>query len=347
MGNELLTLNGNGPGTGALQNVSGTNSWAGNVLAATNATINTTAGSLTLSGCVSSTTAATLTFNGAGNTTISGNIAGNVNLNANMNTGSTLLVTNTTAANTYTGTTTVNNGVLELKGNTTTGGTALISNTNTLTINTQGTLLTDTNGTVGSGVNMVLNGGTWETNAANAGGTGLTAFSSTNGATAQAKFTDTLNTLTLTANSNITLGANINIINFAASTSANWTPGQVLYINNWNGTFATSVSANLTDGLNGGGGTDQILFGTSTAGLDGSAYTGQLGEIIFVNPQDSALGFSGASGDFHAVIESDGEIVPFVAAPEPGTLAAGAALGGLALLREWRRRKNRLVVNIT
>ena len=342
---ELLTLNGQGTGgsDGALRNVNGTNSWAGNVLVNTNATINTAgASTLTFSGCISSSTNATLTFNGTGNTTISGTLAGNVNLYQNMNTGSTLFITNTTANTTFTGATTVNNGTLELKGNTTTGGTNLIGNgtTQTLTINTHGTLLTDTNETLGA-VNMVLNGGTWETNAVGAAGTGLTAFSSNNGATAQSKFTDTLNTLTLTANSNITLGSNANIINFAASNAANWTPGQILYINNWVGVAATSYTSDFSQGLSGGNGTDQIYFGTTNAGLDGTAFTGQMGEIIFVNPQDASHSLSGLSGNFHAIIESNGEIVPFVAAPEPGTMAAGAALGALALLREWRRRKDR------
>jgi autotransporter-associated beta strand protein len=362
--NELLTLNGSGPaGAGALQSVNGTNSWAGSVIVNSSATVNTTTGSLTFaptgggtgtfSSNISSSTGATLTFIGAGNTTISTPLAGasnNLNLYSNMSTGSTLLISNISTNNTYSGTTTVNNGILELQGHTTAGGTNLIANSNNLTINTHGTLLTDTNNTLGPSVNMVLNGGTWETNAANAGGTGLTAFSSTtttlsaNGkATAQATFAETLNTLTLTGTSNITLGSGSNIINFAASNGVNWTPGQVLYINNWNGTFATSISANYTDGLIGGGGTDQIIFdgGGNYAGLDGSAYTGQLGEIVFVNPQDAALGFNGATGDFNAVITNDGEVVPFVTVPEPGTLAAGAALGGLALLREWRRRKNR------
>jgi autotransporter-associated beta strand protein len=332
VGNELLTLNGSGPGgAGALQVVNATASWSGNVNSASNATVNTTSGTtLTLSGNVYSTTGGTLTFNGAGNTTISGTLAGSLGLNANMNSGSTLLVTNTTADTSYTGATTVNNGTLELKGNTTAIGTALINTGNTLTINTGGTLLTDTNGTVASNVSMVLNGGTWATNA----------LGSTTGATAQSKFTDTINTLTLTATSNISLGSGNNTLNIANSNGVNWTPGQILYINNWTGNGATSITSDYVDGLNGGGGQDQIIFGSDTTGLDGSAYTGQLGEIIFVNPQDTALGWTGTSGNFHAVIESNGEVVPFlVATPEPGTVAAGAALGALALLRELRRRR--------
>jgi hypothetical protein len=65
-----------------------------------------------------------------------------------------------------------------------------------------------------------------------------------------------------------------------------------------------------------------------------------LGDIIFVNP-------NGISGNFHAVIEPDGEVVPFLPAPEPGTMAAGASLAALALLREWRKRKARAAAATT
>jgi autotransporter-associated beta strand protein len=255
--------------------------------------------------------------------TVSAILGGTVGLNKT--TGGILTLS---GVNTYTGATSVSVGTLELNNP---NGTPSISNTNTLTINTGGTLLTDTSGQLNVGVKMVLNGGTWATNALN----------STN-ASPQASFTESLNTLTLTATSNITLGngsgSATNTINFAASESANWTPDQILYINNWTG----NASSNMIDG---GGGQDEIFFGTSAAGLNGTPSTGQLGEIIFVNPQDAANGLIGASGDFQSVILSSGEVVPFLAAPEPGTEAAGAALGSLALLREWRRRKNRVTVN--
>jgi len=331
VGTELLTINGNGNGTGvgdgALQNVSGTNnSWAGTVIAATNATINTAASSnLTLTGCVGTTnlsTSSTLTFNGNGNTTLSGNVYGGLSMVKN---GTGTLLMNGSIANNFNGTTTVNAGTLELNA---ASSTAMISNTNTLTVNSGGTLLTDTSGQLNLGVKMVLNGGTWATNA----------LGSTN-ASPQGTFTESLNTLTLTANSNITLGANSNTLNFAGSAGTNWTPGQVLYINNWTGD-------SQLDGSGGGGGTDEIFFGTTAGGLGGTSYTGQLGEIIFVNPQDPTNGLSGTSGNFHAVILSTGEVVPFLATPEPSTVAAGAGLGLLALLREWRRRKNRLAANL-
>ena len=328
VGQELLTINGNGNGTtlgdGALQNVSGNNSWAGTVIAATNATINTAASSnLTLTGCVGTSTTSTLTFNGNGNTTLSGNVYGGLSVVKN---GTGVLLMNGSTQNAYTGTTAVNAGTLELNGP---AAVALVHNFNTLTVNTGGTLLTDTSGQLGIGVNMTLNGGTWATNALN----------STNAA-AGATFTETLNSLTLTANSNINLGAGSNTLRFSDMTGTNWTPGQVLYINNWTGIAQV-------DGVGGGTGTDEILFGKLIGGynpnaLSGTSYSGQLGEIIFVNPQDPSNGLTGMSGNFHAVILGSGEVVPFLATPEPGTMAAGAGLCLLALLREWRRRKQRL-----
>jgi autotransporter-associated beta strand protein len=302
VGNEYLTLNGNGTGSsdGALQNKSGDNSWAGNVSAASNATINTTANSLYISGNVSTSASnTTLTFNGNGDTTISGNITGGLNIVKN---GSGTLMFNGTSTNGYTGNTTVNAGTLELNK---TGGTVAVSGS-TITINSGGTLLSDTSENVGNAVNMVLNGGTWVTNGASAG-----------------SWTENLNTLTLTATSNLTLGANSNVVAFANSSSTTWAGDSILYINSWDGSLL-------------GAGTDQVFFGTSSAGLQGTSYTGQLGEIIFVNPTIDGVA---TTSNFHAVILSTGEVVPFRAAPEPGTVAAGAALGALALLRELRRRK--------
>ncbi len=246
--------------------------------------------------------------------TVSAILGGTVGLNKTA--GGTLILS---GANTYTGATSVSAGTLELNGP---NGAPSVSNTNTLTINNGGTLLTDTSGQLNAGVKLVLNGGTWATNALNS-----------TSASAQAAFTANLNTLTLTATSNLTLGngsgSATNTINFAASQSVSWTPGQILYINHWTGEASN-------DAIAGGGGQDEIIFGNSPAGLSG----GQLGEIIFVNPQDAANGMTGASGNFSAVILPTGEVVPYVVAPEPGTVPAGAALAALALLREWRRRKS-------
>ena len=71
VGAEPLTVNGTGISSdGALRNISGNNSWAGSVTSTSLARINSDAGTLTLSGAITST--AELRVGGAGNTTFSG-----------------------------------------------------------------------------------------------------------------------------------------------------------------------------------------------------------------------------------------------------------------------------------
>jgi hypothetical protein len=193
-----------------------------------------------------------------------------------------------------------------------------VINGGTITINQGGTLLSDTSNQINVTSNMNLVGGNWTTNGAS-------------GAT----WTEALGTLTLSMSSNINLGANSNTITFLASNGNTWTPGASLSINGWNGVFSTDVTG--SNGNNGGGGTDQILFSAQN-GLSGTSYTGQLGDIIFVNPEWNGVTYTGS---YHAVILSTGEVVPFLPAPEPGTVAAGAGLAALAMLREWRKRKAR------
>ena len=90
VGAEALTLNGTGiSSTGALRNISGTNSWSGAITLGSNSTIGSDAGTLTLSGIVSG--AFTLGKVGAGILTFSGS-----------------------SANTYSGLTTVSAGELDL-----------------------------------------------------------------------------------------------------------------------------------------------------------------------------------------------------------------------------------------
>ncbi|MBI5689058.1 MAG: autotransporter-associated beta strand repeat-containing protein [Verrucomicrobia bacterium] len=112
IGNEALSLSGTGvSGGGALRSVAGSNSWAGAITLAANASIVAELDSLTLSGNLNgSSSGRVLTFGGGGNTTVSGAIGGNVgNL---VKTGSGTLAL--TATNSYTGTTTINAGTVSI-----------------------------------------------------------------------------------------------------------------------------------------------------------------------------------------------------------------------------------------
>ncbi len=108
--NETLSLNGVGFGYGgALQNVSGDNTWTGKITNSTAARINSDAGTLTLSGGIDATNKA-ITFGGAGNIVVSGAITNSTGALTKDGTGKLTL----SGANTYSGTTTVNNGTLLL-----------------------------------------------------------------------------------------------------------------------------------------------------------------------------------------------------------------------------------------
>lgn len=197
-------------------------------------------------------------------------------------------------ANTFTGTTTIaaNGGTLNASAANSLGGTSGI------TINSGGTLLlsgsTSVTDRIRDAATVTLNGGSFNTGGLNEGS------HSTSGVGA----------LTLQANSVINLGTGSSILHFADSSGATWTSSIKLSITNWSGNTS-------------GSGTDQVLFGTSTAGLSSS----QIAEIQFVNPD----GF--AAGTYGAMILSSGEIVPV---PEPATWAAAVlALGAIA----WTQRR--------
>ncbi len=114
VGAQALTLNGTGiAGGGALRNVSGDNSWAGTVTLGSSFTISSDAGTLTISGTVNTggSAANTVTYGGAGNHISSGVITNSGGV-TKIGTG-TLTLTGSTA-NTYTGDTAVNEGILFL-----------------------------------------------------------------------------------------------------------------------------------------------------------------------------------------------------------------------------------------
>jgi fibronectin-binding autotransporter adhesin len=120
VGNEALTLSGSGvANNGALRSISGTNSYAGAITLATASRINSDANLLTLSGNVTSTNLG-LTVGGTGNTTISGTLGLGSGSLIKDGTGTLTL----SAANTYTGTTGINAGVVNIRNALALGGTA-------------------------------------------------------------------------------------------------------------------------------------------------------------------------------------------------------------------------------
>ncbi len=129
IGAEALSLAGTGlGGNGALRNISGANSFAGNLTLTANTEIQSDAGTLALSGTINGDAASrTLAFDGAGNTTVSNIIGANVSTLAKAGAGTLTL----SGANTYTGATAVN------------AGTVVVSNTAGLGAAGSGTTIAD------------------------------------------------------------------------------------------------------------------------------------------------------------------------------------------------------------
>ena len=114
IGAESLTLNGSGTsGHGALRNLSGTNTWAGNITLGSTSVIESLLGSsLTLAATLSNGgNGADFRFGGAGDTVVSGAITNNADV-IKSGTGTLVLA----GANTYSGATEVNGGTLLLAG---------------------------------------------------------------------------------------------------------------------------------------------------------------------------------------------------------------------------------------
>ena len=229
---------------------------------------------------------------GSGDLTYGGSVSGSGLITKN-GSGSGVLAFTGGTSNTNTGGLTINAGkvLFNKSGN---GVVEAIAG-GTITIN-GGTLTLGAGNQIASGVNMVLNGGIFET-----GG-----------------FSDTLSTLTLSANSTLDMGSGASIINYADSSGTTWAPGSILSITNWSGNAA-------------GGGTDQLYFGSSASGLT----AGQISQIVFINP----LGF--APGSYGAQLLASGELTPVV--PEPSTYAMGIALLGVTTyyrLRQLKKKSN-------
>lgn len=129
-----------------------------------------------------------------------------------------------------------------------------------------------------------------------------------------------LGALTLSATSVIDLSAGASVLHFSGSNAQTWAPNAVLNIYNWRGSFA-------------GGGTDQLIFGSSTGTLTDT----QLSELRFYS--DAGGTFLG-TGRFSML--NNGEVVPV---PETvPALAAGLVVAYLVRRHARRSSSTRLVL---
>ena len=150
VGAEALTLSGTGVSNdGALRNITGINSFSGNISLGEETRINSDAGLLTLSGNLSGTQ--NLALGGAGSITISGVIGTSTGTLTKDGAGTATL----SGSNTYTGATTINAGTLQIGNAGTTGSLATssaITNNGTLAFNRTNTI------TQGTDFNSVISG---------------------------------------------------------------------------------------------------------------------------------------------------------------------------------------------
>ncbi len=208
-----------------------------------------------------------------------------------------------TAANDFTGSTVVNAGTLAVSGS--------LSGTNSVQLNSGGTLLLNASNIINNAANVTLNGGRLQTGTAGtsegAGGPGLTQPISG------------LGLLTLTANSTIDFNTgSAGLLSFAGL--GTHTAGATLTIDNWNGNFNGNAFTAGIDGTH-----DRLIFGGAA-----SSFASSFGQ--------ADISFTGF-GLGYSAIQFDAGYYEIVPVPEPSTTALIGAVALCALIGYRERRR--------
>jgi fibronectin-binding autotransporter adhesin len=272
---KSLVVGGIGDGSGAIQNLMATNTISAPMTLMGNATISSASGKLTVLGAITNG-GNTLTVGGAGNITLVAPIAGTGGLA--INGGGTVIITNS-AANAFSGATTITNSTVTLS------KAGALGSTSGITLSSAGTLLLDGGAIdrIGNTSGITLDGGAITVN----------------------NQTETVGTLTLLANSTITLNYNGTIGDLTFSDTSY--TGGTLTVVGWNGTSS-------------GGGDDRIFFTSNSGGAN------MLNNITFqgFSPGAQRLG--------------SGEIIP-LGIPEPASVGSALLLvTALSMHRLFKRR---------
>lgn len=302
VGAESLNLSGTGiSNNGALRNISGTNSYGGVITLAAASTIQSDAGTLTLSGGIGGATFG-LTLEGASGGTVSGVIATTTGT-LTKNDGGTWTLT---GSNAYTGVTTINAGTLRLNRiggstlpatavvNINSGGTLQVSSDqtlNSLTLNTGATL------TVDAGVTLTI-AGTFTYNGGTISSTGSMAYT----------------------------GGGVIIYNASRTAGIEWNAGNnpaAVTINTGTVTLNSTVTTSGSLTINSPGvlaaGSNTINIGGNWRNYASSGFTEATSTVIFNSSGSQSLNNDGGTEDFFSLSKTGTGTL---------TLNANAALAG-------------------
>ena len=319
---ESLSLTGDGTATnvGALRNVSGDNIWAGNITIAAGATrINADAGSLLITGNITTTGSGNFNIGGNADIEVSGIISGPLALFKSSVGAGTLTLSN--AGNTYTGITTIGAGTVKISSEGNLGATpgSVVSNslrlrggalqtTATLSFSaTRGVLLSNGGGgfNVGAGTTLTVNGviAGANTDTLEKSGTGTLALTAAN----------THSGALLISSGSVQLGTGGTTGSLAASSTI--TDNGALIFNRSNtvtqGTDFSSSSIGGTGSvtqLGGTGSTGTLVFTAANTYSGGSTIAG--GAVYVNNSSGSGLGTGDVTVNTMATLGGSGAVIP-------------------------------------